>query len=219
MREEQHISRFWMDPEQGDEWGLVGVGGNLQPSTLIRAYADGVFPWYNEGEPICWWSPDPRAIFELDTGMYISHRLARTIRSQQFEVTINQAFPAVMLGCADREEGTWITSEMFDSYVQLHELGVAHSVETWAEGELVGGVYGVALGAFFAGESMFHRRSNASKVALATLIEQLRARGYLLFDIQFTTEHTERLGAITIPRSEYLRRLRHAVTLGEVTFV
>jgi leucyl/phenylalanyl-tRNA--protein transferase len=192
--------------------GLVGVGGSLDPAPLLKAYRHGIFPWTEEGWPLLWWSPDPRAIFELD-GFHTSRRLRRTMRSGRFQVTVNQAFADVMLGCADREVGTWITRDMHTAYNRLYELGHAHSVETWSEGQLVGGVYGVAIGGFFAGESMFHRVADASKVALAALVGRLRERGFQLFDIQFVTEHTRSLGAIEIPRRKYLARLRKAVAL------
>lgn len=203
-------------PERADDYGLVAMGGDLRPATLLRAYRSGVFPWYNENEPILWWSPDPRAIFELDQ-FSLSRRLARTIRSEKFRVTINQAFPQVMLGCADRDR-TWITQDMFQAYVHMHRLGHAHSIEAWLGDELAGGVYGIAIGGFFAGESMFHRVRDASKVALAYLIEYLRLRGYLLFDSQVLTEHTARMGAIEIPRELYLLRLRNAIEQN-VTFL
>jgi leucyl/phenylalanyl-tRNA--protein transferase len=203
-------------PEEADEHGLVAVGGDLRPQTLLRAYRTGVFPWYNDGDPILWWSPDPRAIFELDQ-FSLSRRLARTIRAEKFRVTINQAFDDVMLGCADREQ-TWITEDMFQAYTQLHRLGYAHSIETWFEDQLAGGVYGVALGGFFAGESMFHRVADASKVALAYLLEYLRVRGFALFDTQVVTAHTVRMGAIEIPRDDYLERLKEALEVP-VTFV
>ncbi len=208
----------WIEPELADEWGLVGVGGDLSPERLLRAYRDGVFPWFNEDEPICWWSPDPRAIFELD-GMYRSSRLQRTIRSGKFAITFNQDFRGVMLGCADREEGTWITPSMLEAYSRLYELGHAHSVEARIDGELVGGTYGVAIGGFFAAESMFFRVSDASKVALAALIDRLKARSFTLLDIQLITEHTASLGAIEIPRNTYLRRLRGALRRTKVTFL
>jgi leucyl/phenylalanyl-tRNA--protein transferase len=199
--------------EQADERGLVAMGLDLQPKTLLEAYRSGVFPWFDEDLPICWWSPDPRAIIELD-GLHVSHRLARTIRSGQFTTTIDQDFAGVMAGCADRPvEGTWITPEMFAAYGRLHDLGHAHSVEIWHEGQLAGGLYGVAIGGFFAGESMFHRVTDASKVALATLVARLRERRFALFDIQFVTPHTIRMGAIEIPRKEYLKRLKRAIAL------
>jgi leucyl/phenylalanyl-tRNA--protein transferase len=153
-----------------DETGLVAIGGDLRSERLLQAYRSGVFPWYDENEPICWWSPDPRAIFELD-GLHISRRLRRTLRSGRFTVTVDGDFAGVIRGCAEgRDEGTWITPEMIQAYEELHALGYAHSIEAWQEGELAGGVYGVAIGGFFAGESMFARRSDASKVALVHLV-------------------------------------------------
>ncbi len=194
-------------------YGLVAVGGDLSPERLLNAYRNGVFPWYDESTPICWWSPDPRAIFEIDR-FRPSRRLLRTVRSGRFRMTLDQDFAGVIRGCADRpEEGTWITPEMIEAYEELHRLGFAHSVEAWQGGELAGGIYGVALGGFFAGESMFHRRRDASKVALVFLMNHLRERGFTLFDTQFLTEHTASLGAINIPRETYLRRLK--VALGE----
>src|SRR5262245_25305266 len=208
----------WVVPEEAESDGLVGVGGRLDPGLLLTAYRQGVFPWYNAGGPVLWWSPDPRAIFELD-GLHVSRRLARTIRSGKFTCTVNRDFAGVMRGCAERRiEGTWITPAMTAAYGELHRLGHAHSVEAWQDGELAGGVYGVAVGGLFAGESMFHRRTDASKVALAFLADRLRARGFVLFDIQFLTPHAASLGAVEIPRAEYLRRLRKAVAL-DVTFV
>lgn len=202
--------------EWADEDGLVAVGGDLRPERLLQAYRAGVFPWYDEGGPVCWWSPDPRAIFELD-GLHISRRLARTTRSGRFRVTFNHDFAGVIRGCADRPEGTWITADMIAAYERLHRLGHAHSVEVWHGGELAGGLYGVALGGFFAGESMFHRKSDASKVALVYLVDRLRRRGFQLFDIQLLTEHTARLGAIEMPRKAYLARLQRALVCS-VTF-
>jgi len=199
----------FLNPEFADEVGLVGIGGDLRPSRLLEAYRRGIFPWFSEGDPVLWWSPDPRAIFELD-GLHVSRRLRRTIRSGRFAVTVNQDFTGVIRGCADREEGTWITAKMVAAYEKLHRLGHAHSVETWCDGALAGGVYGVAVGGLFAGESMFSRQSDASKVALAYLVERLNQRGFQLFDIQFVTEHTTRLGAVEVPRAEYLARLRAA---------
>jgi leucyl/phenylalanyl-tRNA--protein transferase len=199
------------DPEFADADGLVAVGGDLRPERLLEAYRNGVFPWYAEDLPICWWSPDPRAIFELDA-FHVSRSLHRTLRQGRFQVTVNRDFAGVIRGCADRpEEGTWILPEMIAAYERLHALGHAHSVEAWQDGELAGGVYGVAIGGLFAGESMFFRRRDASKVALAALVDRLRARGFSLFDIQFVTEHTGRLGASEIPRREYLTRLRAAL--------
>jgi leucyl/phenylalanyl-tRNA--protein transferase len=196
-------------PELADESGLVAVGGDLRPARLLEAYRAGVFPWYEAGGPICWWSPDPRAVFELDH-FHVPRRLRRTMRSGRFRVTVNRDFAGVVGGCADRAEGTWITSEMAAAYQELHRLGHAHSVEAWSGEELTGGLYGVSVGGLFAGESMFARHRDASKVALAFTVERLCERGFTLFDIQFVTDHTARLGAVEIPRVEYLARLRRA---------
>ncbi|HKI35590.1 MAG TPA: leucyl/phenylalanyl-tRNA--protein transferase [Gemmataceae bacterium] len=207
-----------LDPELADEFGLVAVGGDLGPARLLEAYRHGIFPWYDEQTPIMWWSPDPRAIFELDR-LHVPRRLRRTLRSGRFTVTVNRDFAGVIRACADRPgQGTWITTEMIEAYEHLHRLGWAHSVEAWQGDVLGGGVYGVALGGFFAGESMFTRVRDGSKVALVALGERLRQRGFTLFDTQFVTEHTRRLGAIEIPREEYLGRLREALT-REATFV
>jgi leucyl/phenylalanyl-tRNA--protein transferase len=209
---------FFLDPELADAAGLVALGGPLDPERLLEAYRRGIFPWYDEDMPVCWWSPDPRAIFELE-GLHVPRRLRRTLRSGRFTLTVNRAFGAVMRGCADRPgEGTWITADMIRAYEALHRLGHAHSMEAWSDGVLAGGVYGVAIGGFFAGESMFARQRDASKVALVHLLERLRQRGFRLFDTQFVTDHTARLGAIEIPRAQYLARLREAVACP-VSFV
>jgi leucyl/phenylalanyl-tRNA--protein transferase len=204
-------SRLWRDPERADATGLVAIGGDLSTERLLEAYRRGIFPWYDEGLPICWWSPDPRAIFELDR-FHVSRRLGRTCRSGRFQVSFDQAFSEIIRGCADRPgQGTWITSEMVDAYEALHGLGHAHSVEVWKDNRLAGGIYGVAVGGLFAGESMFSRCTDASKVALVHLVDRLRERGFQLFDIQFLNAHTARLGAVEIPRTEYLARLRTAL--------
>jgi leucyl/phenylalanyl-tRNA--protein transferase len=183
---------------------------------LCCAYGAGVFPWFSDGDPICWWSPDPRAIIELDS-LHVSRRLRRTIRSGKFRVSVNEDFAGVIRGCADRPgEGTWITAKMIAAYERLHQLGHAHSVEAWHGDVLGGGIYGVSIGGFFAGESMFTRVTDGSKVALVALVDRLR-RGFELFDVQFVTEHTERMGAVEIPRDDYLARLRAASEA--VTFV
>lgn len=199
-----------LDAESADARGLVAIGGNLEPETLLQAYRAGVFPWFDESTPICWWSPDPRAILPLDA-VHISRRLARTLRSGRFEITINRDFSAVMRGCADRAEGTWITPGMLEAYERLHRLGHAHSIETWRNRTLAGGVYGIAIGGFFAAESMFHRITDGSNVALAALTRRLSERGFALLDVQLLTEHTARFGAIELPRKEYLRRLFNAL--------
>jgi len=200
-------------PELADDLGLVAIGGDLRPERLLHAYRSGIFPWYDEDGPICWWSPDPRAIFELD-GLHISRRLRRTVRSGRFQTTINRDFAGVIRGCAEgRDDGTWITTDMIAAYERLHQLGHAHSLEVWHGDQLAGGIYGVAIGGFFAGESMFHRASNASKVALCHLVRRLQERGFVLFDIQMATRVTRQLGAVTISREEYLTRLQQAVGL------
>jgi leucyl/phenylalanyl-tRNA--protein transferase len=214
----RRFSPHLLDPRRADDAGLVAVGGDLRPEWLLLAYRRGVFPWFDEGQPVHWWSPDPRATIELD-GFHVSRRLARTLRSGRFRTTVNRAFAAVVRGCADRPgQGTWITEEMVEAYGRLHELGHAHSVEAWCGEELAGGVYGVAVGGLFAAESMFTRLRDGSKVALAALVERLRQRGFALLDVQLLTEHTARLGAVEIPREDYLRRLSTALAL-EVTFV
>jgi leucyl/phenylalanyl-tRNA--protein transferase len=190
---------------------LVAVGGDLRPRRLLAMYRAGIFPWYEEGTPILWWSPNPRAILELNA-LHVPRRLARTLRAGVFTVTFDRAFPAVIRGCAEaRQEGTWITRAMETAYTRLHRLGHARSVEVWRNGALVGGLYGVALGGFFAAESMFHRESNASNVALVALVERLRARGFVLLDLQILNAHTARFGASEIPRTAYLERLEKAL--------
>jgi leucyl/phenylalanyl-tRNA--protein transferase len=201
------------DPSLAGPDGLVAIGDDLNVDRLLAAYRAGIFPW--TVDPITWWSPDPRAIFELD-GFHVSQSLARVIRQGQFEVTIDQSFRAVMEGCAapaPGRGGNWITEEFIKAYTRLHRLGHAHSVESRLRGELVGGIYGVAIGGLFAGESMFHRVSGASKVALHHLVGHLRRRGFALFDIQMVTPATKPLGAIEIPRREYLQRLSAAVKM------
>jgi leucyl/phenylalanyl-tRNA--protein transferase len=208
----------WIPPAFADENGLVGVGGALDPVCLLKAYAEGVFPWFSDGDPVLWWSPDPRAIFDIQTGLHISRRLARTIRSGRFKVTYNQAFGAVIRACGERIEGTWITREMVLAYEELHRLRFAHSVEAWQDGELAGGVYGVSINGFFAAESMFFRRTDASKVALAGLFDHLKYKGFSLVDTQMLTEHTESLGAFEVPRERYLELLKAAIAKDRVAF-
>src|SRR5437868_2199936 len=191
--------------------GLVALGGDLSVPRLLLAYRSGIFPW--SVDPITWWSPDPRGIFELNQ-FHISRSLARTLRAGRLHVTMDRAFGQVVAECGAPGPGrtsSWITPEFIDAYVGLHRAGHAHSAECWMEDRLVGGVYGVHIGGLFAGESMFHRVSDASKVALFHLIDRLRSQGFALFDIQITNEHTRQLGAISIPRDVYLERLAQAV--------
>jgi leucyl/phenylalanyl-tRNA--protein transferase len=202
----------------------VAVGGRMEPEWLLDAYRHGVFPWpTGEDDPLLWWSPDPRCIMPLD-GFKTSSRLLRRMRSGRFAVTFDEDFAGVMYGCATgpgREGGTWITSAIRTAYGRLHKLGHAHSVETWIvdgnERRLVGGVYGVAVGGLFAAESMFHYETDASKVALASLVQHLNERGFRLLDIQQWTAHTGSLGATEVSRDDYLDRLARVVDM-DVTF-
>jgi leucyl/phenylalanyl-tRNA--protein transferase len=206
--------RIWFpDPRVADAEGLVAIGGDFSVLRLVLAYRSGIFPWTDD--PITWWSPDPRGIIELDR-FHVPQSLARVLRKGAFEITVNHAFRQVMAGCAEPAPGrgeTWVTPAFIAAYTRLHELGHAHSLECWQDGQLVGGIYGVASGGFFAGESMFHRVSNASKVALASLVARLRQRGFALFDLQMLTPITRQLGGAEIPRAEYLKRLAPAVEL------
>lgn len=204
-----------------DADGLLALGGRLTPEWLLDAYQHGIFPWPHGqiDEPMLWWSPDPRAIIQFDR-FHVSRRLMRTCRSGRFEPSCDRDFAGVIHGCATaggRSGQTWLTPRMIRAYQRLFELGHAHSVETWQEGRLAGGVYGVAIGGFFAAESMFYRVRDASKVALVHLVFHLKARGYQLLDIQQLTPVTAQFGATLIPRREYLARLAHAVQLP-VTF-
>ena len=200
---------FFPNPEAHDDEGLVAVGGDLSPARLLLAYESGIFPWYDEGMPPLWWSPNPRAVIEPEH-LHVSRSTKRVIRASGFELSFNRAFDAVMRACADREEGTWILPEMLAAYSELHRLGHAHSFEVWADGELVGGLYGVQRGGLFAAESMFHRATNASKLALIAAVRAVVARGVRLFDTQLLTPHLESLGACAIPRRAYLERLAPA---------
>jgi leucyl/phenylalanyl-tRNA--protein transferase len=182
----------------------------IDSTLLVRAYRDGLFPMALDGGEIGWFSPDPRGVLPHER-FTASTRLRRVVRSNKFTVTVDRSFEDVMRACADRDDGTWISEEIRASYVALHRLGVAHSVEVWRGGALAGGLYGVHLGGAFFGESMFHRVTDASKVALVALVERLTARGFLLLDIQWLTPHLQQFGAVEIPRREYLRRLTRAL--------
>ncbi|HEY1957521.1 MAG TPA: leucyl/phenylalanyl-tRNA--protein transferase [Polyangiaceae bacterium] len=193
---------------------VLAVGTDFRAGTLLAAYRQGIFPWPqgsgHEGDLVAWFSPDPRTLMPLDA-IHWSRSLRRTLRQNAWTITVDAAFPSTMLACGDREEGTWITPEVIAGYTRLHELGWAHSLEVWEDRELVGGIYGVAIGASFAAESMFHRRTDASKVAFATLAENLRDAGYAIFDAQVMNPHLESLGCVEIPRAEYLKRLARAI--------
>lgn len=200
------------DPSQAREDGLVAVGGDLSVERLLEAYQSGLFPW--SANPITWWSPDPRGVL-LVGAVHVSRSLARTLRQAPYTVTFDQNFSAVIRACAEvprsGASSTWISPQLLEAYEQLAQAGHAHSVECWQEGRLVGGVYGVSVGGFFAGESMFHRADDASKVALVHLDRHLASRGFTLLDCQMVTSVTRSLGAMEIPRTDYLDRLARAV--------
>jgi len=198
------------DPNLADDEGMLAIGGDLSPERLLFAYEHGIFPWYDEGLPPMWWSPNPRTLLDPEH-LHVSRSMKRVLRSGRFSVTLDRAFRDVMLECGrERDQGTWILPEMVDAYCHLHELGHAHSVEVWQEERLVGGLYGVQRGALFAAESMFHRERDASKVALITAIETMFVAGIELFDVQFLTPHLESLGAYEIPRTRYLELVAKA---------
>lgn len=196
--------------EEADADGLLAVGGDLSPACLLDAYRRGIFPWYNENEPICWWSPDPRCVL-FPEKLYVSASMKQVLRKQPFLFTINKAFREVMESCrqADRgdSQGTWIQPDIIEAYSRLHELGFALSAETWQNGKLVGGLYGIQLGKVFFGESMFHSVSNASKVAFIHLVRELRQQGIAMIDCQVRTEHLVSLGAEMISRKTFINLL------------
>ncbi len=189
---------------------IVAMGGSLEPALVLDAYAHGVFPFYSAGDPVLWWCPDPRAVLPLEA-VHVPRRLARTVRRGGFEIRVNTAFEAVMRACDEaRPDGTWIHDDMVTCYTKLHVQGHAHSLEVWRDAELVGGIYGVAVGGVFAAESKFHRARDMSKVALIALVERLRARGFQLLDVQFPTPHLERFGCTLLARETYLARVATA---------
>lgn len=187
--------------------GLLALGGDLSPARLLMAYQQGIFPWFSPGDPILWWSPDPRAVLWPEH-FHVSRSMKRFHNSSPYRVTLNHAFERVLEGCADeRDEGTWITRDIMLAYHRLYELGHAHSIEVWRDNELVGGMYGVCQGALFCGESMFSRAENASKTALMVFCADFIRQGGRLIDCQVLNSHTASLGAIEIPRRTYLERL------------
>lgn len=193
--------------------GLLAAGADLSPPRLIEAYRNGIFPWFGDEDPILWWSPDPRMVL-FPAELKVSRSLAKTLRRRDFEVRADTAFRDVMAACARPREGqagTWITAQMREAYGRLHELGLAHSVETWRDGVLVGGLYGIALGRAFFGESMFSTATDASKIALVALVRQLERWGFGMIDCQMNTGHLASLGAREIPRGEFTRRLQELV--------
>jgi leucyl/phenylalanyl-tRNA---protein transferase len=195
--------------------GILALGGDLRPERLLLAYSSGIFPWYSTGEPIIWWSPDPRFVL-FPNELKVSRSMHRVLRQGVFSITFDKAFERVIDGCKRTkrkgQRGTWITHEMQMAYIRLYKLGFAHSVEAWKDGELAGGLYGVSLGKVFFGESMFSCVSNASKACLITLVEQLVKLGFELIDSQVYTRHLQTLGAREIPRSEYLALLKNLIT-------
>ena len=214
-------------PSHAEPDGLIAVGGDLSAGRLLLAYSSGIFPWFNEGDPILWWSPDPRFILD-PKDLKVSRSLEKTIRQGRFDVRVNTAFEEVIRACGDTrkgegegdaegaEVGTWITEAMIVAYCRLHELGFAHSVESWHEGELVGGLYGVCLGRCFFGESMFARKSNASKVAFVTMVRKLEELGFELIDCQMPSGHLKSLGATGIERDIFLERLQRGAVFPSV---
>ncbi len=201
-------------PELADDDGLLAVGGDLSVERLVLAYSMGIFPWYSGNSPILWWSPNPRLVL-IPGDLKVSHTLRQTIKKGSFRVTTNVAFEDVIRSCATitrREgEGTWITDEMIKAYIKLHKAGYAHSVETWDGDELAGGFYGIMMGRAFFGESMFAKKSDASKVAFATYAAQLAEKNFELIDCQVTTAHMKRFGAKEISRTEFMKYLENAL--------
>ena len=205
------------DPANDNVGELLAIGGDLEPERLLAAYSKGIFPWYDENSPILWWSPDPRLLL-FPEGLHISRRLMRLLRQKRFAISLNMSCPQVIESCArvrrPGAQGTWLVPEMIEAYTRLHEFGFVHSVETWREGRLVGGIYGVCLGRAFFGESMFHLESNASKVALVGLVRLLQAHGVQLMDCQQTTRHLLSLGAREIPRRDFIQGVQRALEAG-----
>src|SRR3954451_7878286 len=201
-------------PDYADPSGLLAVGGDLSTERLLEAYRVGIFPWYSDDQPILWWSPDPRFVLYLDD-FKISRSLQKTLKKRVFTVTLDRAFEEVIDACAaiprQGQNGTWIVPEMKQAYINLHGLGYAHSVETWFNNELAGGLYGVSLGKAFFGESMFHHKTDASKIALAVLVEKLKSWDFHFIDSQLVTEHMVSLGATEVPRRIFLKQLGSAL--------
>ncbi|WP_421797283.1 leucyl/phenylalanyl-tRNA--protein transferase [Haliscomenobacter sp.] len=220
---------FWLDdqslefpaPELATPEGILAVGGDLSPARLLEAYAGGIFPWFNEGDPILWWSPDPRFVLFPDE-LVVSKSMRPYFNQKKFQVSFDQDFEGVMRGCQQSNRNgqsgdTWITEDMIQAYVQVHQLGYAHSVEVWQEGNLVGGLYGISLGKIFFGESMFARVSNASKFGFITLVQKLREKGFTLIDCQQQTQHLGSLGAKPISRKSFLNYLQENKKLKTLT--
>ncbi|MEO1654165.1 MAG: leucyl/phenylalanyl-tRNA--protein transferase [Bacteroidota bacterium] len=201
--------------EEANEYGILAVGGDLSIERLILAYQSGIFPWFSEGEPIVWWAPHPRFVL-YPSALKVSKSMRQVLRQDKFRVSYDTAFIEVLKSCQQikrkGQQGTWITDEMIEAYSQLHDLGYAHSVEVWQENELVGGLYGVSLGKCFYGESMFAKVSNASKVGFITLVQKLEKLDFQIIDCQVHTHHLESLGAVLIPRYQFMQQLEMALS-------
>jgi len=197
--------------EEADEEGLLAIGGDLSAERLLLAYRSGIFPWFNETDPICWWSPDPRFVL-FPAQLKVSKSMQQVLKKQTFQFSTNKAFEKVIQACSrvprNGQDGTWITSKMQEAYIHLHQLGFAHSAEAWLNGELAGGLYGIRLGKVFFGESMFSLCSNASKFAFIRYIQQLQKEDVQLIDCQLHTQHLESLGASMIPRKKFIQHLK-----------
>lgn len=221
MREFQTDNDYFFPPvTDASPEGLLAIGGDLSVARLLQAYRQGIFPWYNPGQPVLWWAPDPRAVLYLNR-FKISRSLRKSVKNRGYEITLDKVFPKVVHGCAmprrnETNSGTWITASMYDAYCELHRMGYAHSVEIWStHGELLGGLYGVALGRMFFGESMFSRATDASKVALCALVAQLKAWSFRLIDCQIESDHLFRLGAQFISRDQFMQELSQSLSPDE----
>lgn len=209
--DEQNLEFPCADMALDEPPGLLAVGGDLSPARLVKAYRSGIFPWYEDGQPLLWWCPDPRTVL-LPRQLHVSRSMRKFLKHSSLRVSLDSAFAEVMQGCAeprDYTDATWITQEMQDAYQELHRLGIAHSVEVWEQDQLVGGLYGLALGKVFFGESMFSRRPNASKTAFIRLTGQLAGWGFELIDCQMPTDHLFSFGAQSLSRDEFLQRLTY----------
>lgn len=207
-------SYIFPDPNYANDKGIIAYGGDLNPNRIMTAYLNGIFPWYNESDPILWWSPNPRCILQLDE-LKISKSLKKTINKNIFEIKFDTNFRNVMIECKKIREGidkkgTWISNEIIDAYTKLHEIGFAHSFEAYYEGELVGGGYGINIGNIFCGESMFAKRTDASKVAFFHLVQRLKENGFKMIDCQIPSNHLQSLGAKTITRKEFLNLVKES---------
>lgn len=205
---------YFPEPSLAGEDGLLAAGGSLEPEVLLEAYSKGIFPWYSEGSPVLWWSPDPRMVLYPEN-LKVSKSFSSILRKKEFEIRVDSAFHEVIGQCADQprpgQEGTWITAEMREAYIRLHNDGYAHSFETWKNGKLVGGLYGVSLGRAFFGESMFHLERDASKLAFYHLVEFSRSHDFDFIDSQQTTDHLRSLGAVEVPRIQFLDQLHNTL--------